>query len=191
MLPYHEYIEESKRNHFGEELLREMRVLIEEDPLVFGFKYSSADIDSDACIYLLTKLRKSVEVIKKHGIVKISEELVVIDRLLEKAWKGRGLYPSLGPLIDILAEEDGIGQKIVSNLRFNNNSEIELAEKTFNIIFDKGEIPDYISDLKTSILKIRKNARFTYQRRINLLKTLSLFLLSKSQLKRILDTRFR
>ena len=164
-----------------------MRVLIEEDPLVFGFKYVAADIDSDACIYLLTKLRKSVEVIEKHGIVKLGEEFAIIDRLLEMAWKGRGLYPSLGALIDIVAGEEGVGQKIVSKLKFNNNSEIDLAEKSFNIIFGKEEIPDYMSDLKLQIQKIRRDARFTYQRRINLLKKLSLFLLPKNQLKRIIS----
>jgi hypothetical protein len=102
-LPYHAYLEEYERNPIAEDLLSEMLVLISEAPLIFGFKYVAADIDSDACIFLLTKLRKAFDVIKKHGIVKLENEPDIIDRLLQKAWAARGLYPSLLTVVDIVS----------------------------------------------------------------------------------------
>ena len=57
-LPYHEYLEYIGLHPEESKKLEEMRVLIEEESLVFGFKYVLADIGDDQCIYLLTKMRK-------------------------------------------------------------------------------------------------------------------------------------
>ena len=57
LLPYQQYLDHVAANPEDEQLLTDMRVTIEEDSLISGFKYVAMDIDDDKCLYLLYKLR--------------------------------------------------------------------------------------------------------------------------------------
>ena len=50
-----------------DEKLQDMKVVIDEESLIQGFKYVSMDIDDDKCLYLLYKLRKSILKIQDHN----------------------------------------------------------------------------------------------------------------------------
>ena len=58
LLPYHEYLEDLAKFPEHEGLKDEMKVLIDEKFLQENSKYVAMDMDDDACIYLLTRLRK-------------------------------------------------------------------------------------------------------------------------------------
>jgi hypothetical protein len=60
-----------------------MRVLIEEESLVAGFKYVAMDIEDDKCLYLLYKLRKAIKAIQEHKQVVVKADLMEEERRIE------------------------------------------------------------------------------------------------------------
>ncbi|MDH5686344.1 MAG: ATP-dependent RecD-like DNA helicase [Candidatus Bathyarchaeota archaeon] len=186
-LPYHEYREYIQKHREESGKLDEIRVLIEEDSLIFGFKYVMADIDEDQCILLLTKLRKAIDVIQEHGIVDFSREQKLVNRLLEESWRRRGLYPGLSNILTVILEDDSErAEQIVERMRANLSPEQDLCEEVFSMLSDREyEIPKYLQELDTAIFRLRKNL-VQHTAIIDLLKKLSLFLLKKEQLRNII-----
>jgi exodeoxyribonuclease V alpha subunit len=186
-LPYHEYLEHIAQNPEDSRLLEEIRVLIEEKSLIFGFKYVLADVDEDQAIYLLTKIRKAVDRIQEHGIVDFAKQQKLVNELLEKAWKRRGLYPGLGTILDFVLEEgEKVGSQIVQLIAANCKVGEDLCEKTFDIVSKISDpVPVYLKEHGDAVLKIRKN--FTqHTSQSELLKKLSLFLIRPKQLRNII-----
>jgi hypothetical protein len=192
LLPYKEYLESLKNNQEVEEYFNEIKVLIEEEHIIPNFKYVAADIDSDICIYLLYKLKKSISIINEQGITSCEKEGYIIEHLLEKAWHHRGLYPSLSKIIKIITEDEYFGNNLISRIASNLVHGENLLDKIFEVLFGIAEIPVYLYDFKDKIKFIRIHRR-TLSRKKELLKKLSLFSLSESQIKRIvnLPTAFR
>src|SRR5262249_5944016 len=58
-LPYQEYLAYVESHPEEESKLDEIKVLIEEDALVGGFKYVSEQINDDHCLALLYKLKRA------------------------------------------------------------------------------------------------------------------------------------
>lgn len=116
LLPYKEYISYTEANPGTEELLQDVKVIIEEESLVRGFKYVSMDIDDDKCLYLLYKLRKSIIKIQEHNQQVIKHDLVKelnrINDLIAKTWSKRGVYPSLGKVLNHFVQDKEIAQTI-------------------------------------------------------------------------------
>lgn len=187
-LPYHEYREYIKEYPDESEKLEEIRVLIEEPSLIFGFKYVMADIDEDQCILLLTKLRKSIDIIQQHGIVNFSREQKLVNQLLKKAWKRRGLYPGLSNVLDlVLEDEPGTGERIVERIRGNLAPDEDLCEKTFSLLLNqKQKVPKYLQEFDTEIYHLRRNIS-QHTAILDLLKKLSLFLLKIRQIENIVQ----
>ena len=185
-LPYHEYLEYISEHPDESEKLEEIKVLIEEPSLIFGFKYVMADIDEDQCIFLLTKLRKAIDIVQEHGIVNFDREQKLVSQLLEKAWKRRGLYPGLPNVLNLILEDDsGKGEQIVRQLQTNLRPDEDLCEKTFAILQGKGRKPPlYLEEFGDELHELRKNL-VQHTAIINLLKKLSLFSLKRGQLKNI------
>src|SRR5262249_39581037 len=75
MLPYKPYIEYAEQHPEDEEKLQDMKVIIEEESLVRGFKYVAMDIDNDKSLYLLYKLRKSLKKIQGHNRAVIDSDM--------------------------------------------------------------------------------------------------------------------
>lgn len=102
-LPYHEYLELINREGgISEDLLKEISVTAIEPELIDGFTYVAKHVDDDQAIYLLMKIRKSLLLIKEHGLVEASqndESLKRIDYLLEHSWLKRGYLPGLKNLL--------------------------------------------------------------------------------------------
>lgn len=103
-IPYHEYLEEADKSK-NYEILNNIKVTISEPELIHNFKYVAMDVDDDACIYLLTKIRQKYIQIENEGIVspgQIKSDLVKIERFLEMVWGKRGYMPGLNSLTRIL-----------------------------------------------------------------------------------------
>src|SRR5690606_1230919 len=89
--------------------LEEIKVLIDEPALVPGFKYVSEQIHNDQALYLMYKMRRSLEAAASHGIVDVEEQLKRVESIIEGLWMERGLYPGLGAavaLLEALADGD-------------------------------------------------------------------------------------
>lgn len=187
LLPYRDYLEHIRKHPSDEYKLDDMQVLIDGD-MSGNFKYVAMGMNDDACIYLLTKLRKSLDKIKEHEILdtaKVDAQQERVERLLQGAWQKRGIYPGLGSVLDVVGEvenEDyGIGDEIVGLIRSNSSSE-DVLDAVFSILSDVSDVPDYLE--KYFILKDMKYNVADYN--LDLLKKLSLFSLTQTQISNIL-----
>jgi len=184
-LPYYEYLEYIDKHPEERAKLDEMKVLIDEESLVFGFKYVLADISDDQCIYLLTKMRKAIDIIQAHGIVNFDKQQKLIEQLLEKAWKRRGLYPSLPLVLEyIMDNEEWKSEPFLQMIKASLQSGEDLCEKTFQLL--KGDsVPAYMRDFTDEVCQLQIN--YTQHTAINdLLKKLTLFSLKKQQIHNII-----
>ena len=193
LLPYKEYLDHAEANPQDDCLLDEMRILIEEEDMVPNFKYVASDMDDDACIYLLTRMRRSLLKIKEHAIVEQSRtkrQIEIIDMLLERSWRLRGIYPGLGNVLDVLSDNDapedrGGGDSVVSLIRENGGSE-NVLEAVFGIISGNSEIPGYLKGHEAML----RNAQVCLEpENEKLLKKLSLFSFTHNQIGNILNGR--
>ncbi len=190
LLPYKDYLKRIEEFPEEEDKLKEMRVLIDEDSIVPNFKYVAEELDEDKCLYLLYKIRRSIKVIEDHGFVDITREKKVIEKLIQKSWERRGLYPSLPRILDIIADiqpdEEPIGISIVSKLRREFKSDTKLLDFIFNLMSNRNEdIPNFLEDISSDIDVLRRNIS-DYGDRIGFLKKLCLFELTIHQLKKII-----
>jgi len=195
VLPYKQYLEFIEKHPEKEDIIRdqlnELRILIEEDSLIFSFKYVAAELDDDQCLYLLYRIKKAIDLVQKHGIVNFSREEKIIEKLINKAWKNRGLYPSLPRIIDIIADvtqDEKLGQELLSKVQKNISRKQDLLEIVFNqLLNQEASIPAYLSSFRSRIKELRINISDYRSAKIDLLKKLSLFSLTRQQLKRIID----
>lgn len=195
-LPYHEYLEKINQDPDIEEKLNEMRVLVEEEALVQpGFKYVAEELDNDRCLYLLYKLRKSIKIVQKHGIVKLDREEKLIDKYIEDVWKMRGLYPALGSVVDLLVDlaesgsaQEKNGNELVAIIRKSIPENTDLLTYILSLLSVKAAIPEKLHDFKKTIKKARLGLR-DHTSLLEVLKKLSLFSLTEFQLRRILFPR--
>ncbi len=184
-LPYHEYLEYIEKHPEESKKLEEIKVLIEEESLVFGFKYVLADINDDQCIYLLTKLRKAIDIIQAHGIVNFDKQQKLIAQLLEKAWKQRGLYPGLPLVLEyIMDNEEWKSEQFIQAITRSIQSGEDVCEKTFQLIASDC-VPVFMKDLANEVCQLQIN--YTQHTAIkDLLKKLTLFSFKKKQIHNVI-----
>lgn len=188
LLPYKEYLDHIDKNPSDYCMLDEIQVLIDED-MKANFKYVAMSMNDDVGIYLLTMLKKSLSKIKEHGIVsdasKIDMQQQRVEHLLQMAWEKRGVYPGLGNVIDVVSEvkeEDYVGHEIVRLVKTKSGSD-DILDKIFSILLGTTDIPDYLKEYRI-LGDIKINIAEDYN--IDLLKKLSLFSLTTTQIKYIL-----
>jgi len=190
LLPYHEYLRRLPDHPDLDEKLEEITVAVEEDALIPSFKYVSEEVDEDACLYLLYKLKRAVEATQKHGIVKFDREQALIEDYVKEAWKSRGLYPGLGGVIEALADPDGenpnsaqgqeLAETILSRVKAGNG-----VDEAFSILGASSEIPSALKPFKRAISSARKNLK-AHKSLAAVLRKLSLFNLTPFQVRRII-----
>ena len=76
ILPYHEYLDkidscQVKEEIQYEKLLDRIAIRIDDNTIIPNFKYVSMHLSNDKAIFLLYELKKSINEIKKHGIIPI------------------------------------------------------------------------------------------------------------------------
>ncbi len=192
LLPYKEYVERVQKSPEEQPKLDRMRVLIEEDALLPYFKYVATDVNEDAAIYLLYKLRKAIRITQEDAIVDTSMYLKRIDILLAKAWDNRGLYPSLSKVLDVIYDPDEKesyrqSKDFVFQIKRNLRGNEDLVEKTFEIIRSSKPAPAYLNEHKPWIAALKKSLKDIDE--IKLAAKLALFNLSHTQINRILNRR--
>jgi len=190
LLPYKEYLDRIEEFPEEEDKLKEMRILIDEDSLVSNFKYVAEELDEDKCLYLLYEIRKSLKIVEDHGFINVDREKGIIEKLIQRSWERRGIYPSLPRILDIVAtieqDDESIGEKIVAKLKERFAQDPQQLDFIFNLITNRNSsIPAFLKDVSSEIGTLRINIP-DYQDSINLLKKLSLLELTTHQLKRII-----
>lgn len=190
ILPYKEYIEYAEKNPEDEEKLNEMRVTIDEESLVGGFKYVAMDIDDDKCLYLLYKLRKAIYKIREHNRMVVSSDLEeeerILDDMIKMTWEKRGLYPSLGDIISGFLEKDcsQLSERIQKTLS-RKYTLLDFFEDAFS-----GNIPSPIDENDEHVIDIEELVSMrVFKKYYKSLLKLSLFNLTKNQLKNIIENK--
>ncbi len=189
LLPYREYIQYVEDNPEDEQKLLDMKVVIEEESLIQGFKYVSMDIDDDKCLYLLYKIRKSILKIQEHNQVVIGDdmdnELDKIENLIASIWEKRGVYPSLNkvlkPFLNTQEEADKLANAIVGVLDRKYDIRMLLEDVL------KDNIPDVLEEYEDDLLDMTDKRLF--MKNIGSLTSLSLLNLSTNQIEKIINNQ--
>lgn len=186
LLPYREYIKYVEANPDTEALLDEVKVVIEEESLVRGFKYVSMDIDDDKCLYLLYKLRKSIKKMQEHKqqVVKsdLLEEEQRINDLIAKTWAKRGAYPSLHWTLNHFLQDEERSRFLAQAIKSQLGPKNDLG-KFFENIVDE-DIPDELEDFEDELYDLAEKRIFKKYHAA--LAKLSLFVLTKNQIEKII-----
>lgn len=189
LLPYREYINYTEANPDTEELLQDVKVIIEEESLVRGFKYVSMDIDDDKCLYLLYKLRKSIKKMQEHKQQVIKHDLVKeetrINDLIAKTWAKRGIYPSLAKVLNHFIQDKENSQSIATAIYPLLSSKNDLNKFFQGII--KKDIPEELEDFEDELLDLAENRIFNKYSKA--LAKLSLFVLTDHQVEKIIQDK--
>ncbi len=187
LLPYKEYIKYTDENPADDEKLQDMKVVIDEESLIQGFKYVSMDIDDDKCLYLLYKLRKSILKIQDHNQQVIdsdmTNELNRIETLIESVWKKRKIYPSLRHVLNHFMDDPEAATAVSIEIEKNldkNNDLLQFLEKLKN-----GNIPDGLGKYEDELEDLIETRAFS--KNIKSLSTLSLLNLTQYQISRIIE----
>jgi len=185
LLPYRQYLAHIAANPDDENLLTDMRVIIEEGSLISGFKYVAMDIDDDKCLYLLYKLRKAIKKMQDHkGTVvnsDFAQEEARVNALIEKAWQKRGLYPSLPRILKrFLPDEDCV--KLAGALVSATNPKHDL-HAVLTDIAEKEEVPKALEPHEDTLLDLADTRGF--KNNLAALVKLSLFNLTAHQIDKI------
>lgn len=80
LLPYKEYLARIEEFPEDEYKLKEMRAIVDEDSISSNFKYVAEEMDDDKCLYLLYKLRKSINIVEDHGFANVDREKAIIEK---------------------------------------------------------------------------------------------------------------
>lgn len=119
LLPYHEYIKLEEKNLNGEmEYLNQIKVTIDEPELISGFKYVAMDIGNDQSIFILTKIRRSLLIIKEHNIIDdfdADTAIETIDNMLRMCWNQRGHFPGFARLARAILDVRQSDKPILDN----------------------------------------------------------------------------
>ena len=189
VLPYKDYIGYVEEHPESEELLHEMKVVIEEESLIRGFKYVSMDIDDDKCLYLLYKIRKSIKKIQGHNqqVVKsdLKKEEEKINKLIEKIWAKRGAYPSLAAVLNHYILDESLSSCLANAMLQLTTPKNDLSQIFSSIIEE--EIPGELEEFEDDLLDLAENRRF--KKYYKSLARLSLFVLTTHQINKIINNK--
>lgn len=146
-LPYHEYLEEAEES--GDfTFLDRIKVMVEEPQLIRCFKYVSMDVGDDEAIFLLTKIKRSLDLVKEDGFYKqypVEEALQKVEDLLEHCWHKRGYFPGFGKLAGtIIGRSDSNNELVEFQEEIKLQVPIEEQYKALSeIIEDPAELKEY------------------------------------------------
>lgn len=189
LLPYSDYIKYTEAHPDTEELLQDVKVIIEEESLIRGFKYVSMDIDDDKCLYLLYKLRKSIKKMQEHNQQVIKHNLVKeetrINDLIAKTWTKRGIYPSLAKVLNHFVQDKENAEALAAAICPLLSGKNDLSKFFQQVI--KEDIPEGLENFEDELLDLAENRIFSkYQKAFA---KLSLFVLTEHQVEKIIEDK--
>lgn len=189
LLPYRDYVKYVEDHPGSEDLLQDVKVIIEEESLIRSFKYVSMNLDDDKCLYLLYKLRKSIKKAQEHNqqVIKsdLKQEEIRINRLIEKIWKKRGIYPSLAFVFNNFIQDLDRSSELADAVKQTLSNKHNLHEFFARIIEE--DIPEELSKFEDELLELSSNRIF--KKHFASLAKLSLFLLTEHQIERIIKDK--
>ncbi len=187
LLPYREYIKYVEKYPEDDQKLIDMKVVIDEESLVQGFKYVSMDVDDDKCLYLLYKMRKSILKIQEHNQQVVDsdmdEELQKVEDLIESVWKKRGIYPSLNKVLKPFMNSAEEANRLAEAVKAILKSKYDL-EMLFQDIMDDN-IPDELEAYEDDLLDLLDKRVF--KKNIKSFAVLGLLNLTETQVRKIID----
>ena len=144
-----------KANNFYDKL-DEMKVTVDENDLVQSFKYVAMDVDDDEAIFILSKIKKSLYIIKEHGRFHeydVDADIQKVERFLEIAWSKRGHFPGFNIVANLLAgNESGRKRNYTSIIEELKSAEgDQYYEKVLDLLNNDENIPDYLDALEQDI----------------------------------------
>jgi len=189
LLPYYDYLRHIEKHPGSEQLLQDIKVIIEEESLIRAFKYVSMDMDNDKCLYLLYKIRKSIKKAQEHNqqVLKsdLKEEEKRINTLIEKVWKKRGVYPSIPFVLNNFVQDLDVAKSISSALLPILNNKYDLIQFFKDVLEEN--IPAELSEFEDELLEISSNRIFK-KHHLSFAK-LSLFVLTENQVEKIIANK--
>lgn len=193
-LPYHEYLEYLKEHPEEQEKLERIKVAVNESPLIPHFKYVASDMGSDSAIYLLYKIRKALLFAVEDHIVDTTLELEKLEVLISKAWRFRGLYPSLAKVIYVISGADENEDDIYDYIELVDSLKSALPEDDdlLNLIFGESDsyLEQYLREDQIDLLsEFSGYLGNLTQDGVELAKKISLFELTPRQIRKILFQR--
>ena len=189
LLPYREYIKYTEENPEDDAKLQEMKVVIEEESLIQGFKYVSMDIDDDKCLYLLYKMRKSILKIQAHNQLVVNttmdDELKKIEELIASVWKKRGIYPSLDKVLSHFTDSEEEAAEVALAMRSVLTRKYDLKMLLTDIVNDMipAEYEEIFDEVEENLLDLGEKKVF--KKNIESIATLSLLNLTSYQIEKI------
>lgn len=189
LLPYMEYIKYTEENPEDDEKLQEMKVVIEEESLIQGFKYVSMDIDDDKCLYLLYKMRKSILKIQEHNQLIVDstmdDELKKIEELIASVWEKRGIYPSLDKVLSHFTDSEEEAAEIALAMKSVLTRKYGLKMLLTDIVNDTipAEYEEIFDEVEENLLDLGEKKVF--KKNIESIATLSLLNLTNYQIEKI------
>lgn len=186
LLPYKEYIKYSEENPEDEAKLEEMKVVIEEESLVRGFKYVAMDIDDDKCLYLLYKLRKAIKKIQEHQRLVVDTDMLKeeeqLDRLIRSIWEKRGIYPALGKVLKHFLDDEKRSTQLALAICSIVDHKSDLLDFFKRMV--ASDIPVELEEFEDDLADLSDNR--TFRKHIAGIARLSLFNLTQYQVARII-----
>lgn len=189
LMPYKEYVKYTEANPGTEELLNDVKVIIEEESLIRGFKYVSMDIDDDKCLYLLYKLRKAIKKVQEHNQQVIKNDFLLeekrINDLISLTWAKRGVYPSLSKVLNHFFQDLKKSESIAYEINKQLSSKNDLIQ-FFTKLIDE-DIPSELVAFEDDLLDLSENR--ILKKYFKGLAKLSLFTLTANQIEKIIDNK--
>ncbi|WP_256003492.1 ATP-dependent DNA helicase [Pedobacter deserti] len=189
LLPYHDYLSYIEQHPNASRLLEDIKVTVDEESLVKGFKYVSMDIDDDKSLYLLYKIRKAILKVQEHGQAVVPGdqrvELDKINRLIAGVWKTRGIYPSLTAVLNYFIEDKHIASAIALAIVSNIDTGTDLNDIFCRITSQA--FPAYLESFEDTLLDLAEDRQFK-KYTLSLAK-LSLFVLTQAQVFKIIEDK--
>lgn len=196
VLPYHQFIDEPNLREY----IDEWKIMIDEPSLIQNFKFVCELMEDDKVLYLLYRMRKSIEKIKdilKERKTNIDfdceKNIEKIEKFLEKTWKQRGIYPGLSKILDFLnnpnesCDNSEMAEIIIKKLKPKNHKK-DILNHIFDILEGKEKFFLLSKKEESYIEKCKRNfSQYGSDPNLKeLFKKLSLFNLTRFQIKRII-----
>ena len=187
-LPYHEYLADAEQNQYFDRL-NKIKVIIDEQELIHCFKYVAMDIDDDEAIYILSKIRQKLWLIKEDGIVSpdlVTADIAKITYFLEMAWERRGYFPGFEKLSRLLLKryDDNFSlSRLFEKLKVNEGK--TYADKFLELI--ENPTDTRYREFKSDLRDLREKIEDSYGLTTEDFSRLCMLNLSKYQFERILQ----
>lgn len=148
-LPYHEYLKDAEQSQNYDRLHR-MKVTIDENELIHCFKYVAMDIDDDEAIFVLSKIRQKLMLIRDEGIVdpnEVDNSIEKVERFLEYCWQKRGYFPGFEKLARIILNREESEKFYLSRFIQELKQKVgdDYAEKFIELLHEPDSDPNFQS----------------------------------------------